>query len=243
MTEDRSHREDDAFPRCGLKALCVVVTVLALVGAILSGLVCFSDDIMRGFHRDSGRGNGEEQRIRLRHALERSGPDELARRLLREALGRTDPEPFIAAKPWATLRLSMGLRLVSYGLLLLGSIMVFMGWRLGLRLMIAVCFVLVLHGVVEALSLLQHGQFLVAEYYRDLRVNYLDLVDSLGLSDSIRDPLSRFSRQSAGMLRALDVLYFVVMTLLWQLALVCLVWWHARDRASWGTDDFQESQP
>ncbi len=241
MTAERSHRADDSFPRRGLKALCIVVTVLAFVGATLSGLVCFSGNIMREYSRDSGRTNGEVQRVRLRHALERSGPAELAHRLLMESLGRTDPEPFIAAKPWVTLRLSMGLRLVSYGLVFLGSIMVFTGRRRGMWLLMIACLVLIVHGAVEALSLLKHGQFLVSEFYRDLRVNYLDLVDSMGLSDSLRDPLSSFSSRSAGTLRVLDVLYFVVMTLLWQLALVCLVWWHAMDRVPAVIEDYQES--
>ncbi len=208
--------------RGALKALAVIVAMLALVGSVASIVVGFSDDIVKRIGVNGGKIDDAVLLRRYGDQSRNQPPQVVGEELMKDSVQQIDIEPFVQRSPWSTVRLSMMLRLVSYFLVVLGACLTMASRPLGPRLMIIGSLILVVHGLVESLALVEHGQAMVSELYRDLRISYEDVVERAQIEGEFRQPFPRFREREPKVLKIMGMVYFLVTSVLWQLAAVCL---------------------
>ena len=215
-------KHDRPRSRGGLKALAVIIAMLALVGSVVSVAVWFSGNLAKQAGVNGRRLDDAALVKRYQGNILDQPPFVIGEMLMRDSAQQVDIKPFLEHSPWSTLRWSMVLRLLSYAVVIVGAALTLMSRSLGPRLMMVGSLVLVIHGLVEGLALLEHGQSLTAEFYRDLKSSYLDVIERARIEADFRQPFRYFRELEPTTLKLIATAYFLVTTVLWQLAAICL---------------------
>ncbi len=208
--------------RSGLIALAIIIGVLALVSSLVSLAFYYSDSIAARFVAEQNVTADQDLATVYQRRATTLSPSNLARAVMGDAFGRIDYGSFLAAEPWLSVRRSMTLRLIAYGVIVLGALLTFASKPRGPRIMLGACLVLVLHGFFESLTIFSHGQALAAEFSRDLAVQVVEVIEAAKLESNYAGRAIAFRPLEPNEWKFAVGIYFVVVTIFWQIAAVAL---------------------
>jgi hypothetical protein len=208
--------------RGALKALAVIIALFASVG--LCGSVALGFGLTLLDQADGYSSEADDARLAERYSKvsESRPPRVLGEMLIKDSLKRIDFRPFLERPPISILFDSVWLRALSYGVVILGAILTLISRPLGPRLVFWASLGLIVHGAVEALALLQSGHAVAIEFLRDFEYSYRHVIELADIEGEFRNPFTGVRTLDHKTIQLIDLAYYLGVTVLWQVAALCL---------------------
>lgn len=204
--------------RGGLKALSIIIAVLALVGLCSSAAIAIV--VMMLHESDGHQAKSDDANLVERYSQldEVDSPRRVGKMIVEDSLKRIDFRPFLNRQPMSTLFFTSLVRFFLCGLIVLGAIFTLVSNAIGPRFILGSCLCLVVVGLIEALSLLHSGYAIATEFYRDFECSYRHVIDLANIEGEYRNPFGGVKTLELETVKLIGLVYFGGATMLWQIA-------------------------